>query len=139
MNNVQWLLGTVLGMIVGILLYRLPFRLYYRHATWVTEDEFLTALPDKRWVTRALYGLVPLWFFLFVVLMMSTDRMKGPLKDGARNSVQRKLHRFRLTLRDVGIGEFRIAGVRPLARRHQTPIPATASGWTEARGTPAAC
>src|SRR5262245_15754140 len=79
MNNVQWLLGAVFGMLVGVLLYRLPFRLFYRHATWVTEDEFLTALPEKRWVTRALYGLVPLGFFLFVVLMASTDRMKGQI------------------------------------------------------------
>src|SRR5437764_5922119 len=76
MNIVQWLIGAFLGMLVGMLLYRLPFRLFYRHATWVTEEEFLAAVPEKRWVTRALYGLVPLGFTLFVVLMMSTDRMK---------------------------------------------------------------
>jgi hypothetical protein len=76
MNNVQWLLGALLGMLVGMLLYRLPFRLFYRHAAWMTEEEFLAALPKKKWVTWALYGLMPLGFTLFVVLMMSTDRMK---------------------------------------------------------------
>lgn len=63
------------GMLFGMLLYQLPFRLFYRNATWVTEEEYLAVFPDKRWVTQALYGLVPLGFTLFVVLMMSTEDM----------------------------------------------------------------
>jgi hypothetical protein len=74
MNNfLLFPLFALLGMFVGILLYQLPFLLFYRRATWVTEEEFVAAVPEKKWVTRALYVLVPLWFFLFVVLMMSSD------------------------------------------------------------------
>jgi hypothetical protein len=76
MNNVDLrLLSAILGMLVGVLLYQLPFHLFYRHATWLAEGEFLTAFPTKRWVTRAMYGLLPLGFALFAVLMTSTDDM----------------------------------------------------------------
>jgi hypothetical protein len=39
-----------------MLLYLLTLRLFYRHTTWLTEEEFLAALPEKRWVTRVMYG-----------------------------------------------------------------------------------
>jgi hypothetical protein len=72
MPQLLWPLLALVGMVVGVLLYRLPLRLFYRHATWLPEDEFLAAFPKKRWVIRAMYGLVPLGFALFVVLMAST-------------------------------------------------------------------
>lgn len=66
------------GMVVGVVLYGLPFRLFYRRATWLPEDEFRAAFPGKWWVTRAMYGLVPLGFILAVLLLASTgDMNKG--------------------------------------------------------------
>ena len=76
MNNVQGLLGAVLGMVVGVLLHQLPSRLFYRNATWVTE-EYLSVFPDKKWVVASRYVSVPLGFALWVALMMSTDLSKG--------------------------------------------------------------
>lgn len=73
MNMLLFPLLGLLGMFLGLLLYALPFRLFYRHTTWLTEEEFLAAFPEKRWVSKALYGLVPLGFVLFASLMMSTD------------------------------------------------------------------
>jgi hypothetical protein len=76
MNNVDpRLLGAIFGAFFGMLLYQLPFRLFYRNATWVTEEEFLAGLPEKKWVTKALYVLLPLGFTAFVVLMASTRDM----------------------------------------------------------------
>ena len=73
MNNMHLGLFGVLGMLCGMLLYLLPLRLFYRHTTWLTEEEFLAAFPEKRWVTRVMYGLLPLGFILFVLLITSTD------------------------------------------------------------------
>ena len=73
MNDMRLGLFAVLGMLCGMLLYLLPLRLFYRHTTWLTEEEFLAAFPEKRWVTRVMYGLLPLGFIVFVVLMTSTD------------------------------------------------------------------
>ncbi len=65
----------IVGMVVGILLYRLPSWLFYRNATWLPEDEFLAAYPEKRWVTRSMYGLLPLGFAISVFVLASTDDM----------------------------------------------------------------
>ncbi len=75
MQQLLWPLLAVGGMVVGVLLYRLPFRLFYQHTTWLPEDEFLAAFPEKRWVIRAMYGLVPLGFGLFAVLMASAGNV----------------------------------------------------------------
>ena len=65
----QFALLSLTGMICGVLLYQLPFRLFYRQAVWMGEAEFVTAYPRKRWVTRAQYVLWPLGFALVVPLM----------------------------------------------------------------------
>src|SRR5262249_54307174 len=49
MNNMHLGLFGVLGMLCGMLLYLLPLRLFYRHTTWLTEEEFLVAFLQKRW------------------------------------------------------------------------------------------
>ena len=64
---------SVAGMLAGGLLYQLPSWLFLRNATWLTETEFQAAFPEKRWVTRATYGLLPLGVALAVVLLASTD------------------------------------------------------------------
>ncbi len=75
MNSVVGLISVVIGMFVGMHLYQLPFRLYYQHAAWITEEEFLAVHPKKRWIIWALYGLMIFGFTLFAVVMGSTANL----------------------------------------------------------------
>ena len=75
MNIIYPAVFSVFGMLLGMLLYQLPVRLFFRRTTWLTQEEFLAAFPEKRWVTRAMYVLLPLGFILFVVLVSSAEDM----------------------------------------------------------------
>jgi hypothetical protein len=64
------------GLICGQLLYHLPFRLFFRHSTWLTQEELRAAFPEKAWVTRAALALVISGFVLFGPLFLTTDVKK---------------------------------------------------------------
>ena len=69
------LMLTIVGYVAGTVLYWLPSWLFYRRATWLPEDDFLAAFPGKRWVTRAMYSLLPLGFGLAVLLLTTNDNV----------------------------------------------------------------
>ena len=77
MNNIHPGMFGVFGMLVGVFLYQLPCYFFYRHTIWLAEAAFLEEFPEKRWVTRAIYGLLPVGFLDFVLMMTATDMTRA--------------------------------------------------------------
>lgn len=73
MKQLLFVLLGLSGLLCGQLLYHLPFRLFFRHSAWLTQEELRAAFPEKGWVSRAAIGLVILGFILFGPLFFSTD------------------------------------------------------------------
>jgi hypothetical protein len=77
MNHLLVLLFALCGGFCGQVLGQLlPVSLFYRHATWLTQEEFRIQFPNKEWVCKASNGLLLLAFFLFAPLFFSTDLNK---------------------------------------------------------------
>jgi hypothetical protein len=74
MNHLLVLLFAFSGGLCGqVLSQSVPFWLFYRRATWLTQEEFRIQFPEKGWVCRATSGLLLLAFFLFAPFFFSTD------------------------------------------------------------------
>ena len=77
MNHLFVMLFALCGGFCGqVLSQSLPAWLFYRQATWETQEEFRIRFPQKAWVCKATSGLLLLAFFLFAPLFFTTDLNK---------------------------------------------------------------
>jgi hypothetical protein len=73
MKELLFMLLGLSGILCGVVLYRLPSWLFFRHSAWLTQEELRAAFPEKEWVPRVQVGLVVVGFYLFAPLVLGTD------------------------------------------------------------------
>jgi hypothetical protein len=64
---------NLLGVLAGVALCYLPYRLFLRHERRLTEEEWCAEFPRRAWVVKAAPGIGLLVFLSFIPVFATTD------------------------------------------------------------------